>query len=549
MEAEARTRDWAVPAAVVTAAFVLRAWSLGDQGLDHFDEGVYAISARALEDGGARAFPDQILFSPPLYLGLVGLVHRLLGVAVDMAAIWVNVLAGTLNVALVGWLGSRWFGRVAGWSSASLLALSELHVSLSRAGMTDTLFALTFTAALGLVVEALQGTRLRRAVFAGLAVGLAWNTKYHGWLSAAIVGLASLPYLMRAGEPARWRAATITLVVVTLTAMACYAPWAIYVQGHPGGYASLAEYQSGMLRPEWITNLIRQARFQLLMDGPLGRAAVPAAIGVAYALRGTGGLSVLGLALLSWFAGGPALLVVLAAIGVPFLLARRHGLAGWAVVCWLVVWLVLTPLYRPYVRLVMPGVVALCLAAGPALAAFAESSKPGARRGVLLAFPCAAAILFAGRGSAPTGDPYRASDGLRRAAAAILDEVPAGESIVVLGEPALVHYLRVGGREGAEHLVRRPGSSALEALAPLLETAEGAVWVVTGRYARSSGAEAGLRERYPGRVGTTFEHPLVPKDQRVYDDDDPWNIRHYREAPDGRYDIVLQRIAPAASSD
>ena len=43
-----------MPVAVVALAFAVRAWSLGDQGLDHFDEGIgpenrVEVDARTLQ--------------------------------------------------------------------------------------------------------------------------------------------------------------------------------------------------------------------------------------------------------------------------------------------------------------------------------------------------------------------------------------------------------------------------------------------------------------------------------------------------------------------
>ena len=107
----------------------------------------------------------------------------------------------------------------------------------------------------------------------------------------------------------------------------------------------------------------------------------------------------------------------------------------------------------------------------------------------------------------------------------------------MLGEPALVHYLRVGGHEHVEHVAGR-------ALPELLEASSAATWIVTGRYARSSGAEGDLQARFAERLGTPLRFQFVPKDQRVYDDYDPWNIRRYRESPDDRYDLSVQRVAP-----
>ena len=63
---------------------------------------------------GIAAFdPTVISYAPPGYPLLVGLAYGLLGVG-DIPAILVSIVAGTLTIPVVGWLGYRTFGRGAG---------------------------------------------------------------------------------------------------------------------------------------------------------------------------------------------------------------------------------------------------------------------------------------------------------------------------------------------------------------------------------------------------------------------------------------------------
>lgn len=530
-----------LPLAVVALGFGLRAWRFGELGLEHYDEGVYALSARALSGAGGSLFRDQQLFSPPLHFGLAGLLARLSGVAVDVAALGLNVALGTLNVAQVGWIGSRWFGRAAGWSAAALLACSEYHIGLSRCGLTDMAFAVLFTQALFAVVEALRSGRWLHAVLAGLCVGLAWNTKYHGWLAAAVAGLAALPWLLRERVPLL--RAVRTLAVVTLVACLVYLPWALFVESQPGGYAALAEYQRGMLRPGWAANLVDQVQFQVLLDGPVSRAGCCAALAVAWLAAGRGGgtLAVamaLAMATFAGLLGAPIVSVALAGVAALVILRRERGLPALALVAWMLVWLVLTPLYRPYARLVLPAVVAVALAAGWRLAALAARSREGGFAGPVAAALGAAALLALGRGETPTGDPWRPSDGLRAAARSMEADIPAVARVYVLGEPALAFYLAQAGR-------RAQGDAQGSELPDLLADEREPVWVVTGRYARSSGAEELLIERLGARLGAERRFDFVPKDLRVLDDNDPWNAWDFRQRPDDRYALGLRRVAPA----
>jgi 4-amino-4-deoxy-L-arabinose transferase-like glycosyltransferase len=66
------------------------------------------------------------------------------------------------------------------------LALSDFLVLYSRTALTDVLFVTLFVTALAAFTLAETRKSTWWAVLAGAATGLAWNTKYHGWLAAAI---------------------------------------------------------------------------------------------------------------------------------------------------------------------------------------------------------------------------------------------------------------------------------------------------------------------------------------------------------------------------
>ena len=540
-------RPW-LPALLLpltAAALLLRAWAPATLGLDHFDEGVYAISARGLLDG--VLYPDQILFSPPLYFGLVGLLHSAAGLPVDAAAHALSILLGTATVVAVFLVGRAWFGAGAGLAAAVLVALSEFQIGLSRSGLTDTTYALLHLIAFFAVVEALRRESWRRAALAGLAVGLAWNTKYHGWLSAAVPGVAVAIWVglhRGAGRRELIRSAAV-LVVCSVVAGLVYAPWALHVDSHPGGYAALAEYQRGMLQSGWLENAWWQVQFQLFLEGPLTRASVPAAVlgailagGSRVAPGARRALLVLGVGASALALGGAATTVLLALLAVPLLLQRRAELPAVALLSWLLVWSALTPFYRPYARLLLPLSIATCLAAGAVLDDWVRrlrSAEPAPSAGWLAA-ACAAAVGLLGTRLPGQGNPWRASTGMRAAVDAMLPSIPARSTVFVLGEPAVLHYL--GAVDvSAEWVKARELPGALAEM-------DGPGLVVTGIYTRFTGAESRLVDELGPGLELAGSFPVNPKDLRVLDDGPPSFARSYRARASNAYDLNLFRYEP-----
>ena len=129
-----------------------------------------------------------------MFFSLVGLAYYVFGGPSDIAAILINTILGTLTVGLVWWVGRSWFGPQTGIAAAALLAFSEYHIGLSRTALTDVAFGFFFLLALACVVVAFQRQSIGLSIVAGLMVGLAWNTKYHGWFALLIAGAALLPF-------------------------------------------------------------------------------------------------------------------------------------------------------------------------------------------------------------------------------------------------------------------------------------------------------------------------------------------------------------------
>jgi hypothetical protein len=489
-------REIALVALATLAGLVLRGWDLPRLGLDHFDEGIYALGGLWITSprGVAALDPGLIPYAPPLQPLLIGLSYLALGVS-DTSAILVSILAGTATIPVVAWLARRAFGPGTGAAAAWLCALSGPHVAFSRTALTDALALLTFLVALGLGMRFLERPTLLRSLVFGLAVGLAQNAKYNGFLAGVIIAAAWLAGLLRAslggkpqelfppppggraGERGRGGPQPIpphagpsplfTLALGLLAASvaaACYGPWFAFVQSQPGGYAALMRHHAGYVKgaASWPHALWLQLDQSVALSGRL--ASRLSWVGLAWAgawvaaaishPTPAAGRSERARRRIGLVAGAVALAVApnlawwlaLAAFGALSLSATpaRGVLAvGWATMS------ALTPLYHPYARLWLPveALTWILLAGTITSWRSAEIPLPDApRRRVALALLLACVALglaqrFARRPPpAPLPGHHVPTDAYRLAVAALPPD-PSGRPLRVLARPPILFYL------------------------------------------------------------------------------------------------------------
>src|SRR5205823_9522836 len=114
-----------------------------------------------------------------------------------------SFLAGCATIAALWWFGRSWFSPEAGLAAAALLALSDFHIVYSATALTDVLLGLWLVLALDAIVRSLAIADFRWAIGAGVYTGLAWWTKYNGWLPLAIEAAAlSLIFVVLRARPA-----------------------------------------------------------------------------------------------------------------------------------------------------------------------------------------------------------------------------------------------------------------------------------------------------------------------------------------------------------
>lgn len=538
--------EWALLAVVILAGFAARAWSLATVGLNQYDEGVYALSAQAISSGdnALRLFPGQSkYFAPPVYYILVGLLNKVSGTTSFIAPIGLNIALGTLSVGLIWRVARTWFGPVAGIMAATILALNEFHITFSRSGLTDVAFAFFFLLALHLIVAALQRGSLWLSVLAGLVVGAAWNTKYHGWFALFVGSAALLPLILRQGwQVLLERRAWLPLTVIWVVAIACYLPWLTLIQSQPGGYEAFARYQSRFVSLRWITNLFRQVEMQSYFEGPMSRASVLAAFLMGSLMNAAGQtwkrflLCTAGLSLSGLLVGSSGTLLLATLAAVPWLLQRGTP-AAWTQLGWVALWLVVTPFYRPYARLVIPVTMAMSLGAAVAIAGVLSGVSQQRTRLDWLQLAVGVIALASVVAIASRLDGmhrWRPANGAVEVANRISTSVPRGGEIVVLGEPALGFYLHARGY---------PLSGPLENLAALSDV-RSPTYVVTGVYPKRADDLRRHLEAFGARLVPLATYPFIPSDVRLIDDMRVPEARGYVARPDATFDITLYRLDP-----
>lgn len=530
---------------LVLVAAALRFWAYGRLGIDHFDEGGYAMSAMAVYEWRVDwLYPLQHLLSPPLFFTLSGLVMYLLGTPADLALFLVSSVAGSLTVGIIYYIGRSNYGREAGIVAGLLVALADYHISFSRAGLTDVTFCFLFLLALVAYMRAERLESFFWAVIAGILTGLAWNTKYHGWLAGVVAGAALLPYLFQ-HDWQRFRAGFTRVFIAALVAIFMYVPWFLYIEAQEGGYSYMAEYQSGFLEPSNVLqNVISHVRAQYYLDGWSGMLApLLGIVTVAVLYRRLNAIVfMLGVALLlgGVVLGESIVVMVLALAGLAVLLQDTPRYERSVLISFFLVFSILSPFYHPYARLLLPLMCAAYILAGVGMVSLVQNRVPLLRLcppgyqllstgalSLVLAF----SIFFTDM--TERGHTYLPRTGFMTGVEEIVPLIPEDSDVAVIGEPAGVFYLRSRGYD-AVHL------DTLDEMFDYYEPGM-PLYIVCGRYAC-------YRQKdwfaiYPGaftRIGTGSVNEV--SDIRLFDDESPWAAVRWETGERRDYDLQIFRL-------
>lgn len=390
---------WVVVAITLLGAAIRFAFPSA-MAIEHFDEGVYA-SNLLFPDQDYR-YPDRHLYAPSLIPALIEWSIILFGDK-GITPMLPSLLFGTLTIPLIWWVGRQWFGPLSGIAAATLLSLSDFHISFSRSALTDVPLCFWLLLAVYLFERAFRDLSWSTAIAAGLTTGLAWWTKYNGWLPLAISlsGLIGwLPFSPQSDWHFRRR-----LKLWSIASLTSVAVWSPYLLSLPHGYSEIAnnhrQYVVGF--EGWWDGAMQHLSGWPLFQGGVSTVVVMFAaalvagftITISYAevqfsrlvvanWPGTAsclsiGFCLFGLATAFWSAGHALLVFSLVGLlmsvvvslrretpggGPPSKLAWRHfSLSDLLLAAWVVGLIVSIPTYRPYPRLGLPLVLGLHLLA------------------------------------------------------------------------------------------------------------------------------------------------------------------------------------------
>ena len=476
-------------AGVVVGALALRLWSIG-HGLPHVynaDEELHFVPVAVDMFGGS--FNPGYFENPPALTYLLHLVFRLRFTegfpfgggdfrrtflddpeAAYLTARVVVALIGTAVVAIVYWVGARYYERRVGLAAAVVMAVAFLPVFYSHFALNDVVTMAPVAAALVGALRIWERGRPLDWALAGAAVGCATAVKYTAGAALIVVGVAALCRLLTKYEDRRDDLRTL----VRHGVVAAVAFGVVYALLNPYSLLDFSEFKSQL-----------GGQSDQASGAKLGQEDVPGWIYYVWT-----------------FTWGFGWLPLVAALAGGVLAVRDCRVRGWLLLAFpIVLFLFLGSQGRFFGRWLLPIYPALCVLAG--LAAVRAADALAARARVRALVPLAVVLLaLAAQGvtaAVHTGVVLGREDTREQMRDWLAAHVPAGTKVVV--EPFLPRgFLTTGGREAPERYRRweipRPFQGYTRRLTPgLLDEYRRAGYctVVTASHQRDRGLSAGLR--------------------------------------------------------
>ncbi len=482
-------RELLVVAILLLVGIGLRVAFPSRMAVEHFDEGVYASNFWFGAESNYQ-YPMRRLYAPPLLPSCIewSMIFNLAGKESPrdlspLAPMIPSLVAGCLTL-LVAWKLSRdWFGKQAALATLTLASLSDVHALYSRTALTEAMLLLLFVAAVWSMHRALSKGSYLHVGLAGLLTGLAWWTKYNGWLPLA-VGFGGLVVGFAIHTSFRKRALQKIgfLAGIAAIAFAVWSPYLRELQAY-GGYAEVAanhrQYLVGFAG--WWSSLLRQHANLAELDGWASCIAVGGSLllcsGTAFGNRNSiVKLCTLALALIvaaTWLGSATTLLIIGVAFGARELYVNWRAsdsdsandhLALYFLAAWVAGLLLATPLYHPYPRLTLPLLAGLWIAMGLAGTKIIDFARPSNSNGqsskrwnIGIVIAAVAFAISIPRMAANSSPAWQSRTGWQLVAKEIVAEVgQRAESmrgnrdeaiIVVYGEPGLFFHLNVEGTQ------------------------------------------------------------------------------------------------------
>jgi len=161
---------------ILAVAFALRLLGAWHANLT-FDERARVALAETIDLRPAHLhLVSRTVAHPPMSIYLMKLSGTLFGTS-DLGLRMLHVLAGTLTLVPVYYLGKRIFSERAGLWAAALLAVDQFHAGWSRVVLTEVLMLLAAALALLQFLRVLEKGTTGRFVLLGALLGLAYLAK------------------------------------------------------------------------------------------------------------------------------------------------------------------------------------------------------------------------------------------------------------------------------------------------------------------------------------------------------------------------------------
>lgn len=209
----------------------------GYMPLQHDDVAYNYVGCRIAEEGYFPPYRDHYkvassAYRPPVYPYFLGGIYTLTGCDSEQhptsLSAWPRYIGGVLGaiaVALIAWLGARWWGRRAGLWAGLVAAIFGPAVVVGSELLSEQTFTTLTLAAIVAAVLARDSTGRRRWLWiaaAGVTVGLAALTRANGALLIPVLAAAVV-----SGRPLWSRRALLPPLVLALAAVLTIAPWTL----------------------------------------------------------------------------------------------------------------------------------------------------------------------------------------------------------------------------------------------------------------------------------------------------------------------------------
>lgn len=309
--------------AILVAAIVLRSQHMTDVTSRSPDERTYTAYAAQAADGGLGVYrelfakynrrPDEWIYPSPTRFGNVLLfagVMRATGVRDGRAGAATSWLFSILSVALVAWIGLRFFHPWVALFAAAFMACSFGELGMARRAWQDTTFGFCGLLMIYLACEIGRRPRTKQLYIALFVVGaFSLLTKETAVLS---YGLVLLWLAGVALWESSWRRVALVAATGTASLVAALAVW-IALAGDARIAMSSVEHSTrsgaGAWAQQYCSGPWYQFPYLLWIVGPLTAAAALAGAGVALSQRWT--VVANGLAIVDPLAAGLAAFVTI----------------------------------------------------------------------------------------------------------------------------------------------------------------------------------------------------------------------------------------------